>query len=132
VSDAIKRFHFLQEIERELGYCQVTRAGGFVFLAGITAANEDGSVAHAGDLGGQLRKVYETASRVLATQGLTLADVVDEVIHVKDMEQFMPHAETRKGFFPSGRYPATIALEVRGFALPEVLIEVKLVAYASS
>ena len=30
VSDAIKRFHFLQEIERELGYCQVTRAGGFV------------------------------------------------------------------------------------------------------
>jgi len=130
MSKAIDRIYLHEAVEKALGYSQIVKAGGFLFLSGVTALQADMSVAYPGDLAGQLRHSYEVAAALLAEHGLAMDQIVDEVVFTRDMDTLLQHVDVRKSFYPGEKYPAATAVEVTKFAVPDLLIEIKLVAYA--
>lgn len=130
MSKAIERVHLHEGVEKTLGYSQIVKAGGFLYLSGVTSLQADGSVAHAGDVAGQLRYTYETLAELLKAQGLGMDRVVEEVVFTRDMDTLLQHLDIRKSFYPGEKYPAATAVEVTKFAVPDLLIEIKIVAFA--
>ncbi len=109
-------------------YCHVSRAGGFVFVAGQIAKDEAGNWLGLGDAGAQARQVYINIGRCLASAGAAPQDVVKiNTILVDRADRDAVTAE-RLAFFGDHRPPHT-GIIIAGLGSPEVRVEVEVVAY---
>ncbi|MFX4921891.1 RidA family protein, partial [Acinetobacter baumannii] len=74
-------FRLIPGMEQE--YCMSVgmRAGDFLFIGGLFAADDDGHAIHADDAALQFKVIYEQLKHVLAAHGGTAADVVSETIY---------------------------------------------------
>lgn len=93
-------------------------AGPFVFLSGVlghTDANRSDPVA-------QMREVLTRVGRTLETAGVTLADVVDNVVYLKNLADQAEVDPVYREFFPSAP-PARAVVGARLVA-PSGLVEV--------
>ncbi|RNJ62036.1 MAG: RidA family protein [Porphyrobacter sp. IPPAS B-1204] len=103
------------------------QVGGLLFLSGQASIGEDGSIVGAGDFDAQLAQTFANIERVLAEGGSDLSKVVKVTIYLTDMANFPKIVEARKRWF-SPPYPADTTLEVRSLALPELLVEIDVIA----
>ena len=103
------------------------QVGGLLFLSGQASIGEDGSIVGEGDFDAQLAQTFANIERVLAAGGSDLSKVIKVTIYLTDMANFPKIVEARRRWF-SPPYPADTTLEVRSLALPELLVEIDVIA----
>ena len=113
------------------------RAGDFVFVSGVSARRADDSIAGAEvgpdgpprlDIRAQTRAVIENIRDILAAAGASLADVVEVSTYLVNMADFNGYNEVYGEFFDY-QGPARTTVAVAQLPHPQLLIEIKAVAY---
>ena len=113
------------------------RGGDFIFVSGtssrrpdnsIAGAERDASGAHHLDIRAQTRAVIENIRDILSGAGATLQDVVEVSTFLVDMEDFAGYNEVYSEFFGYDG-PARTTVAVAELPHPQLLIEIKVIAY---
>lgn len=113
------------------------RAGDFIFVSGVSARRADDSIAGAEerpggpaalDIRAQTRAVLENIRDILAAAGASLADVVEVSTFLVNMVDFNGYNEVYSQFFDH-HGPARTTVAVAELPHPQLLIEIKAVAY---
>jgi 2-aminomuconate deaminase len=113
------------------------RAGDFIFVSGTSARRADDSIAGAvSDTSGrtvldiriQTRAVLENIRDILAAAGAALSDVVEVSTFLTDMGDFTAYNAVYSEFFDY-QGPARTTVAVAALPHPQLLIEMKAVAY---
>jgi 2-iminobutanoate/2-iminopropanoate deaminase len=103
------------------------QVGNLLFLSGQASIGEDGSIVGTGDFDAQLEQTFANIARVLAAGGSDLSKVVKVTIYLTDMANFPKIVAARQRWF-TPPYPADTTLEVRSLALPELMVEIDVIA----
>ena len=107
-------------------YSQAVWAGDLLFCAGQIPLDPATGQMVTGGVVEQTQRVLENVQAVLASQGLTLANVVKTTVFLSDMELFGAMNEVYGKYFPLDP-PARSTVEVA--RLPkEALVEIEVVA----
>ena len=113
------------------------RAGDFIFVSGTSARRPDDTIAGAApaagggavlDIGAQTRAVLENIRDILAAAGAALSDVVEVSTFLIDMSHFAAYNAVYGEFF-GYEGPARTTVAVAALPHPQLLIEIKAVAY---
>jgi enamine deaminase RidA (YjgF/YER057c/UK114 family) len=115
------------------GYSQIVdvSASRFIFIAGQTALNRDGTVVGRGDFGVQAEQVFENLTIALRSSGCTPANLVKLTVFLTDMNNLARYREARNRFFASVTPPAAPAVtlvEVSRLYGSDFLIEIEAIA----
>lgn len=105
------------------------RVGDLVFLSGQAAIDAEGQLVGIGDFDAQLEQVMHNIRTVLQAAGSDLDRIVKVTIYMRDMANFPKIVDARKKWF-TPPYPADTIVEVSALALPELLIEIDVIAVA--
>lgn len=103
------------------------RVGDLVFLSGQASIGDDGSIVGEGDFDAQLKQTFANVERILKAAGGDFSDIVKVTIYLTDMGNFPKILDARKRYF-TPPYPADTTVEVTSLALPELMIEVDVIA----
>jgi 2-iminobutanoate/2-iminopropanoate deaminase len=98
-----------------------------IWVAGHTGAVDDAGKSLAGDFDAQCRQTFRNIEKTLAEAGAKLADLVTMTVFLIDARYTTRMTELRTEIFGKD-FPASAAITVAGFALPEMLIEIQCVA----
>jgi len=113
------------------------RAGEFIFVSGTSSRRADDSIAGAErdgsgqwvlDIRAQTRAVLENIRDILESAGASLADVVEVSTYLVRMADFGGYNEIYGEFF-GYEGPARTTVAVAELPQPQLLIEIKAVAY---
>ena len=113
------------------------RAGAFIFVSGTSSRRADDSIAGAGrdasgrevrDIRVQTRAVLENIRDILAGAGAVLTDVVEVSSYLVNMADFAGYNEVYSEFFGYDG-PARTTVAVAELPHPQLLIEIKVIAY---
>lgn len=115
----IKRTH-LQPYEQDIGYTQVVQHGNLLYLSGVAVSGPDMQQA--------VNTAYAIIGDVLEQHGSGFEWVVKETVFTTDMAALKAQIETRKAHYPSGKYPSSSWVEVSGLFMPQLILEVEVVA----
>ena len=115
--------------EKEYGYAQAVQVRDTIYISGQVSHDDKGSIVGAGDMEAQLRQAYANVQKVLAQYGATMANLVDEVLFVTDMEAaFAAAVKCRRTIFDGAPAVASSIVQIQRLAFPELLIEIRCVA----
>lgn len=107
---------------RTLPRSLATKAGGFVFVGGQVARDEDGNVI-VGGLEAQTRQTMRNVARALALAGCTLDDVVKTMVWLNDAGDFDEFNRIYSEFFP-GNKPTRSTMQANNMVGTKLEIEV--------
>ena len=109
-------------------YSQAIRADKFVFVSGQIPIDSATGEFAGDDIAAQTRQSLTNIQNILASEGLTMANVVKTTVLLKNISDFGAMNEVYASFFESD-CPARAAFEVA--ALPKAaLVEIEAIAYA--
>ena len=109
-----------------VGYSRAVRVGNMVFVAGTTAV--DGLVViGANNVYEQTRFIIQKIEKALQQCNATLDNVVQTRMYVTNISQWEQVAKAHREFFDNIR-PAATMVEVNALAMPELLIEIEVIA----
>lgn len=109
-------------------YSQAIRADKFVFVSGQLPIDPATGEFAGDDIAAQTRQSLANIQNILASEGLTMANVVKTTVLLKNISDFGAMNEVYASFFESD-CPARAAFEVA--ALPKAaLVEIEAIAYA--
>ena len=109
-------------------YSQAIRADKFVFVSGQLPIDPATGEFEGDDIAAQTRQSLTNIQNILASEGLTMANVVKTTVLLKNISDFGAMNEVYASFFESD-CPARAAFEVA--ALPKAaLVEIEAIAYA--
>jgi aminoacrylate peracid reductase len=108
-------------------YSAAAKAGGTVYVSGVLALGEGGTVLHVGDAAAQTRHVLEVIKTTLEAAGATLADVAMNHIFLKDLADYAAFNAVYADYFP-GQKPARYCVRC-DLVKPDCLVEIAAVAY---
>jgi len=124
-----------EELGAPMGqYSHVTRvkAGEFLFIAGMLAADADGNIVGEGDFDAQAAQVFRNIEAALNSAGAGWANVVQfttYLVHSQDIPKFRNfRLREYPKMFPNGKYPPNTLLVVDRLVNESFLIEVQTVA----
>jgi 2-aminomuconate deaminase len=103
------------------------RAGDFVFVSGTSSRRPDNSI-EGGDIATQTSAVIENIAAILKEAGGTLGDVVEICSYLVDMKDFDGYNQIYGRYFDE-QGPARTTVAVAELPHPDLLIEIKAVAY---
>lgn len=105
------------------------QVGELLFLSGQASIGADGAIVGAGDFDAQLAQTFANIETVLAAAGSDLSKVVKVTIYLTDMSNFPKIVDARQRYF-TPPYPADTTVEVKSLALPELMVEIDVIAAA--
>jgi 2-iminobutanoate/2-iminopropanoate deaminase len=105
------------------------RVGDLLFLSGQAAIDETGTIVGQGGFDAQLRQTFTNIDRVLEAGGSDRSRIVKVTIYLTDMGNFPKIVEARQAYFTKP-YPADTIVEVKSLALPELMVEIDVIATA--
>ncbi len=105
------------------------QVGDLLFLSGQAAIDEQGEIVGAADFDAKLRQVFINIDRVLHAAGSTRDQIVKVTIYLTDMQNFPKIVQARKDYF-TPPYPADTTVEVKALALPDLMVEIDVIAVA--
>lgn len=115
--------------EQEYGYSQAVRVGDTIYLSGQVSHDDTGKIVGLGDMETQMRRAYANVQKVLARYGATMADIVDEVLFVTDMDAaFAARVKCRQEVFSGNPVVASTIVQIQRLAFPDLMIEIKCIA----
>ena len=103
------------------------KAGGLLFLSGQAAIDETGAIVGIDDFEAQLAATFANIDRVLAAGGSDRSRIIKVTIYLTDMGHFPAIVEARRRYF-TPPWPADTIVEVRALALPELMVEIDVIA----
>lgn len=93
-------------------YTPAVRAGGLVFVSGQIALDPaTGQMVQTG-IEAETRQVLDNLRTVLASAGCDSSDVVSATVYLTNMDEYQRVNAVYATFFPEGRYPARVAVQV--------------------
>jgi len=118
-------------------YPHVKRVGDFVFVSGTSSRRADNSIEGAIEIDGkktydikkQTRAVIENIRDYLDQESATLSDVVDVTTFLINMDHFAGYNEIYGEFFEKQTGPARTTVAVAQLPHPDLIIEIKAMAY---
>ena len=130
--------------ERGFGYVQGIQVGSSIYISGQLSHDDDGNmvapaavdamgkVTDFSNMGRQMEQTYANCAKMLAFYGLTMDNVVQEVVYVLDMDSaFEAGPPIRKRAFNSEQPVVTSTLVATPrLAFREQLIEISMIAVA--
>ena len=126
-----------------LTFPPATRHGNLLFISGLTAVDDHGTLVAPGDIAAQARRIYELMSRILAEAGATFDDVVKTTDYItttaqardgtpsQDRSSYRDTAQVRRDVFgddTAAGFPAATGVIVAGLLRPGALIEIDAIA----
>ena len=119
-------------------YPHARRAGDFIYVCGSSSRREDNT--HEGvevdehgqvtkDIRAQTRAVLRNIDKILRQAGASLEDVVDLTTFLVDMVDFPGYNEAYNEFFDAQTGPTRTTVAVHQLPHPNLLIEIKAIAY---
>lgn len=127
--------------EEAYGYAQAVKVRDTIYLSGQLShdlegkmvapahLDADGRIADHGNMGPQMARSYANAKTLLARYGATMANVVEDVLYVTDMDAAFAVAGAVRAEAYGGRpVVASTILVTPRLAFPDQLIEIKLIA----
>ena len=105
------------------------QVGDLLFLSGQAAIDEQGQVVGAADFDAQLLQIFTNIDRVLHAAGSSRDQIVKVTIYLTDMGNFPKIVQARKVYFEHP-YPADTIVEVKALALPDLMVEIDVIAVA--
>lgn len=100
-----------------------------VFCSGQLGIAADGSIPV--DCAEQARLCFANIEAILAEAGMGLSDIVRINTFVTGREHLKPYMEVRNALFGEP-YPASTLMIVAGFARPEFVVEIEVIAAAAA
>jgi 2-aminomuconate deaminase len=120
-------------------YPHIKRAGDFLFVSGTSSRLPDNSFAGVHkidemgtthlDIKEQTRAVLENIKDYLATEGATMADVVDVTTFLVNMNDFGGYNQVYGEYFNAATGPARTTVAVHQLPHPNLVVEIKAMAY---
>lgn len=120
-------------------YPHTRRAGDFIYVSGTSSRQADNSIAgveHLDHLGTkhlnaeiQTREVLKNIEKNLAKEGATLKDVVDVTSFLVNMNDFGGYNKAYAEFFDKETGPTRTTVAVHQLPHPDLVVEIKVVAY---
>ena len=104
--------------------------GRLVFISGMTARKQDGTIAGIGNIEEQTRQVCENLKGAVEAAGGTLEDICRVDVYVRNIEYFDAIHKIRSQYFKDP-HPASTMVEVSKMVKPEYLIEISAIAVIS-
>jgi enamine deaminase RidA (YjgF/YER057c/UK114 family) len=123
----------MQRVESEsryapvIGFSKAVRAGGLVFVAGMTAIDAAGEVVGGADPYQQARECLRKAVDALAACGASAADVVQTRMYLVDPAHWEDVGRAHGEVFAAER-PAATMVVVKELLDPRMLVEIEVVA----
>jgi 2-iminobutanoate/2-iminopropanoate deaminase len=115
--------------EKEYGYSQAVKVGDTLYLSGQVSHDDKGIIVGVGNMEVQMRRAWANVAKLLKDYGATIANVVDEVIFVTDIEAALTAAvKVRPEVFGGRPVVASTLVQVSRLAFPELMIEIKCIA----
>jgi 2-iminobutanoate/2-iminopropanoate deaminase len=115
--------------EKEYGYSQAVKVGDTLYLSGQVSHDDKGIIVGVGNMEVQMRRAWANVAKLLKDYGATIANVVDEVIFVTDIEAALTAAvKVRPEVFGGRPVVASTLVQVPRLAFPELMIEIKCIA----
>jgi aminoacrylate peracid reductase len=88
------------------------RTGNLLYISGMTAADEKGTLIGPGDIVRQTEYIYEKMGRILAAAGAGFSNVVETTDYYLTLEGYAQTAAVRKKVFGGPPYPAATGVQV--------------------
>lgn len=120
-------------------YPHVKRVGDFVFVSGTSSRLADNSFAGVHQVDGmgtmrldikeQTRAVLDNIKDFLATEGASMADVVDVTSFLVNMNDFAGYNEVYAEYFDKETGPTRTTVAVHQLPHPNLVVEIKAMAY---
>jgi len=123
-------FHLRPEVEKAYGYTHAVRIGEDIKISGAVSMDDEGNPTAVDDLEQQMKNAYSDLDKVLKHYGCTFDDVIVENVFTTDMATFLEVSSYRNSIYTK-HFPTGSWLEVKGLALPELMIEIELEAHRS-
>ena len=123
-------FHLRPEVEKAFGYTHAVRIGDDIKISGAVSMDDQGNPTAVDDLEQQMKNAYSDLAEVLKHYGCTFDDVIVENVFTTDMAKFLEVSSYRNSIYPK-QFPTGSWLEVKGLALPGLMIEIELEAHRS-
>jgi 2-iminobutanoate/2-iminopropanoate deaminase len=108
----------------------ITEGGKIVWIAGPTGQRDAGGNSLAGDFDAQTRQTFKNIEATLREAGASLKDMVTMTVFLIDGRYTTRMTEIRTEIFGDD-FPASAAITVRGFADPNMMIEIQGIAVVS-
>ena len=119
-------------------YPHIKRVGDFLFVSGVSSRNKDGSFRGADadvmgnvslDIKEQTKAVLDNINDILKSEGATLDDVVDLTSFLVNMNDFAQYNKAYGEFFDKATGPTRTTVAVHQLPHPDLVIEIKVMAY---
>jgi len=120
-------------------YPHTKRAGDFIFVSGTSSRRPDNTIAGVDiidDMGtkrfnieAQTREVLNNIEKNLTKEGATLADVVDVTSFLVNMNDFADYNKAYAEYFNAETGPTRTTVAVHQLPHPDLVVEIKVVAY---
>jgi aminoacrylate peracid reductase len=108
-------------------FSPAVRAGNLLFISGMTAGDESGTIVGPGDIAAQTRYIFGKFAKLLTAAGGGFEHIVQTTEYVTTTENYGKTAEVRREFF-KGRFPTATGVIVAGLLREGALIEISAVA----
>ncbi len=116
------------EVEKAYGYTHAIKIGDDIMISGAVSMDDEGNPTAIGDLEQQMKNAYSDLDKVLKHYGYTFDDVIVENVFTTDMAKFLEVSGYRRSIYTK-RFPTGTWLEIKGLALPGLMIEIELRAH---
>jgi 2-iminobutanoate/2-iminopropanoate deaminase len=107
------------------------RCGNQFFVSGMTAHDGQGRVEGDASMYGQALTTFRKIQGMVEAAGAKMDDIIEMTIYVTDISQRKEVWRAREQFF-SGDFPCSTLVEVKGLAVPELLVEINCSGFAGA
>ena len=114
--------------EKEYGYSQAVKVGDTIYLSGQVSHDDKGNVLGEGDMEVQMRAAYANVVKVLAQYGVTMDNVVDEILFVTDMDTaYAARVKMKQEVFSGSPVLASTIVQIQRLGSQQ-MIEIRCIA----
>lgn len=108
------------------GHC----VGNLIFLSGQAAIEQSGEIVGPGDIDAQIDQAMANIERALNAAGSGVDRIFKITVYLTDMTQFESVIKMRERYFDKP-WPADTTVGVSALALPELMVELDVIATRS-
>ncbi|MEQ5814349.1 RidA family protein [Marinobacter sp. NFXS11] len=101
--------------------------GNLIFLSGQAAIDERGQIVGPGDIDAQIDQAMKNIERALSAAGSVVERIFKITVYLTDMNHFESVMKMRERYFEKP-WPADTTVGVSALALPELLVELDVIA----
>jgi 2-iminobutanoate/2-iminopropanoate deaminase len=130
-SDTPEYFLLRPVVEKAFGYSHAVKIGNNLKISGAVSMDDEGNPTAPGNMEQQMKNCYSDLEKILNHYGYSFDDVIVENVFTTNMEEFINVSSYRTSIYKK-QFPTGTWLEVKGLALPGLLIEIDMEAHKAN